>query len=194
MSYCSLYVCHLSVFIPAEVSRQLQSPAECCEAVPEGLVKQDGWPSSPHDFPRWGRLLQLLIECGSTPLSGLCKRRFETLDETDFWGWNQEYSTAGVHECGLWFPQHIRNYVYCTLARHSLSFMGLSLSSVCREHSWLWQFSVWRKYKCIWAELFNCSNMNSNNKGQPRLDSDLKIHSVLLSKMSLFPSLNCCPV
>lgn len=144
-SYCSLYVCHLSVLLPAEVSRQQQSPAGCCEAVPEGLVKQDGWPSSPHAFPRSGRLLLLLTECGSTPLSGLCKRRFETLDETQIFEdgirniAQLEYMRAGFGSHNMYATMH---------PAHSLVLMGLSVSSV-----WLWQFS---------EENTNVSGLNSS--------------------------------
>lgn len=83
MSRCRLHPCHLPMVLPAEVNRQRRSPAGYCEAVPEGLVKRDGWPSSPRAFPRPGRLLQLLTTCASTPLSGLHKLRCKTLDETN---------------------------------------------------------------------------------------------------------------
>lgn len=116
MSCCSLHPCHFSVLLPAEVSRQRRSPAGCCEAVPEGLVKRDGWPSSPRAFPRPCRLQQLLTACASTPRSGLHKLRCKTLDETNLWGWNQEYvSLTGMHVCRGWSPQHVGSGVHCNL-------------------------------------------------------------------------------
>lgn len=127
MNYFSLYVCHMSVFLPAEVCRQQQSPAGCCEAVPGGLVKQDGWPSSPQAFPRSGRLLQLLTECGSTPLSGLCKRRFETLDETQIFEdgirniAQLEYMRAGFGSHNIYatmYPAHSLGTRCCWWAFH----------------------------------------------------------------------------
>lgn len=137
MSCCSLHPCHLSMVLPAEVSRQPWSPAGYCEAVPEGLVKRDGWPSSPRAFPRRGRLPQLLTTCASTPLSGLHKLRCKTLDKTDFWGWHQEYvSITGTHVCRHWSPQHVGSCVYCTQA---LAFVDGPFTVISLQR--LWQFS-----------------------------------------------------
>lgn len=116
---------HFLVLLPAVVSRWQPFPAGRCEAVPEGLVKQDGWLSVPRAFPRSGRQLQLLTRCWSAPLSGLCRVRFQ-------WNTDSEDRTRNIralakHMCRLWFLQHIAVCMYVCILYIDEPFTLISL-------------------------------------------------------------------
>lgn len=124
----SLETSHFSELLPAVVSRQPQFLAGYCEAVPEGLVKQDGWLSLPRAFPRSGRQLQLLIRCWSTPLPGLCRVRFKTLHETLI----LRIKSRMFKQNWKTYVQHLvsTSYVYCILIFISLFKENTNLSGI----------------------------------------------------------------